>query len=423
MNSLIGFRRSEKLIKTASRLLLALTFASHQIDAAWENPYDQGAYDPYCFDEMWSCDPCQPSSNEMSFGVFGEYHLFTPRQEGISFAKCVDLEFEVPTIDLLDNYRLTQASTVKEHQFSDKWDSGFLVGLTWKPACSGIRLSLGWDWMHSRRAETLESSLLLTAAGSDMDAGVNGVGQLIIPTWGQSISLPFFSTFLVTTGAPPEPTTLSNSIDATWSLDVNQVDLVLDYHWSCGSCISITPYFGLRGVVINQSIRSDFTYGIGFKDLETTFLLNSYNRTHYRGLGPLIGLGLDWEVACGLGLYGYGKGALLLGSSSFSQKTSMEGAGLEAEMFIEDLDTFKCYDEHVTRGMTELGAGISYENSFGPCKDKFLRLWAGWQHRIYYSQNFFVNSLVPLVSMQDQPIHYSGNLSFWGFVAGASFSF
>lgn len=96
-----------------------------------------------------------------------------------------------------------------------------------------------------------------------------------------------------------------SSQDGHWDITYDVIDLTLGRSFEVGSCFNLKPFIGIRGARIHQSLHSNletlFTSPlIG----SNTVFIEMDDRESFRGVGPLLGIEADWQIGCGLSLYG-----------------------------------------------------------------------------------------------------------------------
>lgn len=97
----------------------------------------------------------------------------------------------------------------------------------------------------------------------------------------------------------------SGSVKTKVDFDFHEIDATLAKIWTCCDCLRFKPFLGLVGYHIEDKLHSRFE---GINDVITNLQYSDVNHTNanYWAGGGRMGLYADWEVDCGLRLYGSG---------------------------------------------------------------------------------------------------------------------
>lgn len=225
------------------------------------------------------------------------------------------------------------------HNLNFDWDLGFRVGVGNLFTCDCWDVRLYWTWFQSHASET-------------------------IPT-GEIILTQFFGGFL--------NDDVSESAKIRLDLKYNMFDGQLGREFCICGCFFLRPYMGIRGGWIDQCIRSEwqnFTV-----DPVTQFSSTENLTNNFWGIGPLAGIGSQWELGCYFFLFGDFETALLWGtwsnkdvyknSNSITINTNMK-------------------DSHLGSLTMHAFAGLGWERNFGCWSHFTARLGYEWQ--IWFSQ-------------------------------------
>lgn len=152
-----------------------------------------------------------------------------------------------------------------------------------------------------------------------------------------------------------------------WTINLDVVDVTTGYEPECGLCFDIRPFLGVRGAKIDQKLHSGHRRGS-----------HKHFKEEFEGIGPLLGLGLDWEIGCNFSLYVKASAAWLYGN--FHVKT-FESTELVHARNVCKLR--KHLDANIAAGDAEIG--LRWETCF--CKTKRFFLQLGLEHHRYFNFN------------------------------------
>ena len=98
-----------------------------------------------------------------------------------------------------------------------------------------------------------------------------------------------------------------------WHVDFNQFDVVGRYK-ICFQSGYAQPFLGIRGARISQHLASTMLFNIitPTTSYVNTVELNEHQR--FEGVGPVVGLNVDYDVGCGFGLFGSLSGSVMYGT-------------------------------------------------------------------------------------------------------------
>lgn len=98
-------------------------------------------------------------------------------------------------------------------------------------------------------------------------------------------------------------------------IKLDQVDLLFSHQDDFDCNVTIKSFIGTRITRIHETINSFLVTEISlFPDILTLETKNFHDRQHYWGFGPLLGIQGEWNINCGLSLYGSISAGLLYGN-------------------------------------------------------------------------------------------------------------
>lgn len=172
-----------------------------------------------------------------------------------------------------------------------------------------------------------------------------------------------------------------------WSINYDVIDIIEAYQCELGSCFTLRPYGGLRGARIDQKLRlndvtsavsSSFASFSGASLVDGPITTNSNNKQKFSGLGPLLGLEVDWKIGCGFSVYINLAASWLYGKFDIRQSELTESA--------DTIDSFKVRKRlHASLAVGDAGFGFRWQTTF--CNDIRLLLQLGFEHHRYFDYN------------------------------------
>lgn len=172
------------------------------------------------------------------------------------------------------------------------------------------------------------------------------------------------------------------------TIKLDQFDIVLDYYASSKS-FSMNPFAGLRFTRIDEDLNVELVTPITLTppvfDLTSTTVATETrlfdDSQSFRGIGPVFGAQLDWNIGCGFSLYGTAAASLLYGK----YKVHFNDSHLFTDPLL--LELFNCNDKHLHRFTwnVDLAIGIQWQTQF--CDSFQLIMNLGFEHHQYFDQN------------------------------------
>ncbi|NGX39601.1 MAG: hypothetical protein KR126chlam1_00933 [Chlamydiae bacterium] len=206
----------------------------------------------------------------------------------------------------------------------------------------------------------------------------------IFPTWGH----------------PLQGLEKANSVRSRWRLHLGFLDLNLARCWEASSCISLTPYWGLRFAGVRHKTRINYL----LVDRENELSM----KNKFWGLGPQFGAEALWKLNRCFSLFSRGACSLLFGEFYIHQD--------EEDPKNKDKGQFKLFDTHSqTRKAAELALGLEYCHLF---EEKCIALFAriGWEAYLLFHQNQLY--YFPSKSQPGKSIQSRGSLALYGWSFG-----
>lgn len=289
------------------------------------------------------------------------------------------------------------------------WKPGARVTLGYKSPCSCWDLGFVWTWLYSSAGAHLSDD-------SPLDT------SFIESAWTSGATPPF-----VTTAALP---IIEDRIKADWSLQYNTFEFGAGYtfHACCDQFI-VRPHVDLKVALIRQRFtnrhEADFT---GFPTTQTGVflpftLIDQVRLTRdYVGVGPQIGLDLQYNLCGGLGIYAKAAAALLYAEPQIKFRGKYKtDSSVSVLNFDNNDDNRSRTDPRHINFNSQLGAGFIYSKWVCDCSYR-LTFKLGWEHNFYTDQNQFHRPAFAVTSANTagSDIWFpaeNGNLSLYGLTA------
>ena len=220
-----------------------------------------------------------------------------------------------------------------------------------------------------------------------------GDGEVVFPTWASNFggTSPFYA----------------DSAKANWRLNLNMGDLELGRTCVAGKWLTLNPFVGVRGVVIDQSYEVAYQGGTDApSDTDKIKMTNDY-----WGVGVRFGVDSLWGLGRGFSIYGNGSASLLSGEFNVHEKEKLEEEDLVLMNVKRDADNIVV--------AADLALGLQWDYLFS--RDRFhVGVKVGWEFDMFFDQNQLFNFVGPGPgSLQVQ----RDDLSFQGLTLGIRFDF
>ncbi len=167
-----------------------------------------------------------------------------------------------------------------------------------------------------------------------------------------------------------------------WKLNFETIDATIGRDFIVYSCATIRPFVGLRGAWIDEKICAHLESS-QISNLQETFITTQqHNRVNFWGVGPQLGLELDWTLCNGFGIYGSISAGILYGDFNVKSKTT--------ETFSNPTEVFFCKEHRhnqACQAVADAAIGVSWQHCY--CNNVKLRLRLGWEHHQYFDHSRF----------------------------------
>ncbi|MFA6914928.1 MAG: Lpg1974 family pore-forming outer membrane protein [Parachlamydiales bacterium] len=256
--------------------------------------------------------------------------------------------------------------------------------LYWKPYISGLELDFG---TLSLSQALVDGTTIFTANELDVDpnfkwnAGYRiGAGyQFACSNW----QIGAIWTHFQGKGSHRDGSVGEFANNGHCRTHLNQIDAVVAYNTCFCSSFNVKPFLGIRAAKIHQSISAQLFTEITLAApttviTESRFLDDTQN---FRGLGPILGLNLDWDVGCGFGVYGSAATSILYGN----YRVDFDDSGSTPAPISQEVISRIRKRLHAVDCVVDLALGVSWQTSFMESYQLAVKL--GFEHHQYFNHN------------------------------------
>jgi len=176
-----------------------------------------------------------------------------------------------------------------------------------------------------------------------------------------------------------------------WTLDMDLIDLELAHKYYVTKCLVMRPSLGLRCARIDQGFRA-FTTGSFTEDGTINFLSDVHAKNNFLGVGPRIGIDLEFDFGFGLSLWGQAAGSVLFGTFDRHFREDYTATGTDSVTTL--VGDGKQSADRASRAVTDLAIGLKWDHCFCWCNHYHpVSFIVAWEHHAFYNfNNFAFNS-------------------------------
>ncbi len=303
-------------------------------------------------------------SSEGGFFLTGDFLYWQAEEDDLDLTSKVSIDIVSPT-------RRINADSKKRLHFH--WDPGFRIGAGYMfGASDALELFANWTRFHTSAHGHYSMSIPVIMSGETQFIG----------KW-----LPgFLGDIYVAKG--------------NWRLHFNTIDLSLGRNFFLSKRLSVKPYVGLRGALIDQKYK--IVYRALNVDNDILFPDTGMNaKNDFNGVGLRTGSEFQWHFSKQWNLFGSLSASIIRGR--FDLKQNFNTARLNAEMTEIISGTFE-YRNHfwTNRVNLEEQLGLQWETFFGRNKSRVSHLSIGAFYEL--GQWFQQNELSTIVFDPDPTI-------------------
>jgi hypothetical protein len=253
----------------------------------------------------------------------------------------------------------------------------------------GFRLGVGYKLPHDK----WDVFVNYTYVHGEAHGHSGGSDSVVFPVWASNFGAtnPFFA----------------NSAKARWLMNLNMGDIELGRTCFVGKWLTLRPFLGVRGLVIDQN------YHVGYKGGTVAAFDEDRLRmdTDFWGVGIRMGVNTLWGLGLGFGIYGNGSLSMLSGNFDIHEHEKLKRADVSIMNVKSDVDNVV-----VT---ADLALGLQWDYMFS--KDRYhFGVKLGWEFDMFFDQGQLFN----FIGSNPGKINFQkDDLSFQGLTLGFRFDF
>jgi hypothetical protein len=190
-----------------------------------------------------------------------------------------------------------------------------------------------------------------------------------------------------------------------WNLNINLFDLEWGRSSWFGGNFSLRPFFGLRGLLLKQDLKNNYTY-----NTSPVIFGRLNSKSNFHGVGLRAGANLRFAMGYGFSIDGLASASLLYGQFDchFRLRENRWTIADSKDRFWQGTPSL------------QLALGLGWDTHF--FKDRLhIEFHAGWEQNQWFSinqMNHFMQEIGKGIFFQE-----NGNLSLQGLIAGGRFDF
>lgn len=251
--------------------------------------------------------------------------------------------------------------------------------LYWTPRVSGLELNFGTTEIVE---EVVECSQIFTTEEVDLDphfnwdVGYRASAGFECNPWNLEVLWTHFDG-----DGKRSRQDGDNSNTGKVTIKLDQIDLAIGLTCDTSCCFMLKPFVGARAAKINEHIKANSSTEIILDSARATEIKTFNDKQKYWGVGPLFGLQAEWELGCGLGVYGTVAGSVLYGEYQVnSEDANIYSSPISKQIFNDNkrhVHTFDCN--------LDLSLGFVWHTLLCDYYDIDMKL--GFEHHQYFNQN------------------------------------
>lgn len=337
-----------------------------------------------CRPNWCSSTPCESYCGliEEQFYIDAEWLYWKATQDGLELGMITDVPFSLSS----SSTALSTTSKGKDILLNYKWTNGYRVNVGYDVPCYDLELAATYSYLPSSASVRVGHSAHTQYIETILFSGIIEVGLL-----GDAANFPL------------------NQLDADWDLRFTYADFDFARNICLGSCFSVKPHVGFRGLWTDQRLNvatlGTFVSRTSAQEVTGESKLNE----KLRGYGVEAGLWANWQVGCGLSVIGHLGGALLYSHNHVSKSlsTELDRVSLPSnDLSVVTHQIFLKDKFWTTTPMADVFLGMQYAFCM---LDTSIYIRAAWEQHVLFDVNQWSTG--------------GGNLGLQGLTLGAGISF
>lgn len=219
---------------------------------------------------------------------------------------------------------------------------------------------------------------------------------------------------------------------AHWGLSLN----LLDIEWGRKSRLSgrscIRPFLGVRLLRIDQNYRVNEKLGSQLSQPTSISVLTAYGKSKARndfvGVGPRVGVDIDFHIGCGWEIFGQAAGSLAYGTEKLNSSEDLVVVGSSPQPIRAGATDNALYHMHSKirrmRWNADLALGLRWSQCMESCGRVYpVAVALSWEEHIFSQANQFRFDGASNQGLDLQRSHKSGYLTTSGWALSAFVGF
>ncbi|MBN2480044.1 MAG: hypothetical protein JXA94_07435 [Parachlamydiales bacterium] len=286
------------------------------------------------------------------------------------------------------------------NKIEPNWEPGFKIQLGYKLDHDSWDTNLNWTWLKIKKSQNITGE-----ADRDNDNGI-----FLLPLWGSGIRGPITNQYFL-----DRTLNLASSIDSILKIDLNILDWELEKDLFLSKNFSIKPFYGVRGLKIDQRLKMDLvSFNSSGALIRVPHAIKP--RSDFLGIGPRGGIDATYDIFKNFGIYAIGSVSFLYGRFNCKYEDVYEqNSRLPFEDLINIRDKF-----YNSISAVQLASGFNFDFTLVN-KKAHLIIQAGWEFNTLFS----VNKMQHYQYRYEDENFYreNGDLTLQGLTVNARFDF
>lgn len=232
--------------------------------------------------------------------------------------------FDYCIVGNLENSSLTDA---RRHYLEYDWDTGFRIGAGFRIPCSCWEIRGVYTYFHTKATDSVAHPTATNPQGN----------PVILPV-------------LVPTEFSNNPT---DSAKAKINTEYDTIDILFSCQNCPYSCLDLTPYIGIRGLILDQNHKVILGPGLEGNNVIWVEGDGSKWKSDYKAVGLHAGVENSYNLCEDFNIFGNLSGSWLIGCYDSHEKFSATGEPFPRERDVREKNVWQgVTDAHIAIGIT-----------------------------------------------------------------------
>lgn len=310
--------------------------------------------------------PAYNAAAEINTGIMGDWNTFATGS--VLYWQPMQDDMRIATQGFLAVGSILGAGTT-DHQKTIDMSFGF------KP---GFKLAAGVNFRNDNWVGYIEYTRL---RGTDsVSATTPSSNPTLYNLWGENLAA----------------TTVFNSLDAEFKCKLDFIDMEMERSYFVGRKLTFRSGMGLRVALITESLDANYSYDgsiLTNSDAVPEILalpgyLDAVNRTISWGIGPRMGLEMDWLLGVGIRIFGSGFADVLYTSYKIQTKSRTFPSASSSPFVVGNAVTTTNRDDDtgMLRAHLDFELGMGWGTYFD-YNNMHIDLAASYGFQVFFNQN------------------------------------